>query len=398
MPVLRTYFGGSSTFTALTDTPAAITADECVRGNTGGTALEFGACGTGGGGDITSVTTATTSGLSGGANTGDVALSLDVSALATYSSTLSGTDHIVLSDEGQVGNPTRRLTLSAYATWVAGQAQGGIAATNGRFHIQPNELLISTAVADADRLMGWDQSSFAPRSWEASTLRDYFGAGGGGGDITAVLTAADSGLEGGVTTGSADLSIADGAITNVRIATEAVTRVKIGEAAVGTIQIASGAVATADLANDAVTITKIANDSVDTPQLRSGAVSTTNLANNAVTSAKIGNGQVMNADIANDSVTNAKIANFAISQQKISTSGVGSNNLQNGAVTTGKIAARAVTPLATRSGGQARRACISTGIRPRPRRRPVTIRRGLRRPHLCRRPPRAVAALAISRP
>ena len=241
--------GGASTFTALTDTPAAITADECVRGNTGGTALEFGACGTGGGGDITSVTTATTSGLSGGANTGDVALSLDVSALATYSSTLSGTDHIVLSDEGQVGNPTRRLTLSAYATWVAGQAQGGIAATNGRLHIQPNELLISTAVADADRLMGWDQSSFAPRSWEASTLRDYFGAGGGGGDITAVLTGSGSGLTGGTTSGSANLAIGNLAVTTPRLASNAVT----------TNKIASGAVGTTDLANRAVTGGKIAS-------------------------------------------------------------------------------------------------------------------------------------------
>ena len=40
--------GGVSTFIALTDTPAAITADECVQGNTAGDALTFGACGAGG--------------------------------------------------------------------------------------------------------------------------------------------------------------------------------------------------------------------------------------------------------------------------------------------------------------------------------------------------------------
>ena len=42
--------GGSTTFTGLTDTPGSITADECVIGNSAGDALEFGSCGTGGGG------------------------------------------------------------------------------------------------------------------------------------------------------------------------------------------------------------------------------------------------------------------------------------------------------------------------------------------------------------
>ena len=41
--------GGSSTFTGLTDTPAAITASQCVQGNGAGTALVFAACGSGGG-------------------------------------------------------------------------------------------------------------------------------------------------------------------------------------------------------------------------------------------------------------------------------------------------------------------------------------------------------------
>ena len=36
--------GGVSTFVALTDTPAAITADECVLGNAAGDALTFGSC------------------------------------------------------------------------------------------------------------------------------------------------------------------------------------------------------------------------------------------------------------------------------------------------------------------------------------------------------------------
>ena len=416
---LATGGGGATTFTALTDTPASITADDCVRGNAGGTALVFGACGTGGGGgDITAVTTASTSGLSGGEVSGAVALELDVSALATYSSTLSGTDHMVLSDEGQAGNPTRRLTLSAYATWVAGEANGGIAATNGRFHVQPNELLLSTAVADDDRLMGWDQSSFAPRSWEASVLKDYFGEGGGGGDITAVLTGSGSGLQGGTTSGSANLAIANLGVTSGRLASNAVTSNKIASGAVGTTDLANEAVTggkiassvslagnpttttqatsnnstriattafvqalsgggsgditavltasnsgleggvtsgdadlvianlgvtTARLANNAVTRAKIANDAISTDQIVAGGVRNSDLGSNAVTSVKIANGSIGSLDLANNSVTNAKIANDTITQQDISAGGVGNSELEAGAVTTGKIAARAVT-------------------------------------------------------
>ena len=41
---------GSSTWVGLTETPSAITADECVQGNAAGDALVFAACATGGGG------------------------------------------------------------------------------------------------------------------------------------------------------------------------------------------------------------------------------------------------------------------------------------------------------------------------------------------------------------
>ena len=163
------------TLTGLTDTPATITADECLAGDAAGTALVFQTCGTGGGGtgDITAVNTPTNSGMLGGETTGDVTLGLDVSNLAGYTSTVSAIDHIAVSDESETDDPTRRLTLSELATFAAAQANGGIASTLGQFHIQSNELPIATAVADADRVVGWDQSAFSTRAFEASTLRDY---------------------------------------------------------------------------------------------------------------------------------------------------------------------------------------------------------------------------------
>ena len=86
----------------------------------------------GGGGDITAVTTAINSGLEGGDTDGDVALSLDVSNLQSYISTISSADHVALSDEGEAGDPTRRLSLNQLAHWQSLQDNGGIAATNGQ--------------------------------------------------------------------------------------------------------------------------------------------------------------------------------------------------------------------------------------------------------------------------
>ena len=150
----------------------------------------------GGGGDITAVTTAINSGLEGGDTDGDVALSLDVSNLQSYISTISSADHVALSDEGEAGDPTRRLSLNQLAHWQSLQDNGGIAATNGQFHIQPDELLLSTTPANHDRLIGWDQSASVTRAFQFDTLRSFFrdGVVDGGSVSGTTLTLERSGL------------------------------------------------------------------------------------------------------------------------------------------------------------------------------------------------------------
>ena len=104
-----------------------------------------------------------TSGARGrGRTDGDVSLSLDVKNLPIYDTPISHLDHMPITDESVAGDPTRRLTLTQYATWAAGQPNGGIGAVDGKFHIQTNELLLSTTPANADRLVGWDQSFLRP--------------------------------------------------------------------------------------------------------------------------------------------------------------------------------------------------------------------------------------------
>ena len=150
----------------------------------------------GGGGDITAVTTAINSGLEGGDTDGDVALSLDVSNLQSYISTISSADHVALSDEGEAGDPTRRLSLNQLAHWQSLQDNGGIAATNGQFHIQPDELLLSTTPANHDRLIGWDQSASVTRAFQFDTLRSFLrdGVVDGGSVSGTTLTLERSGL------------------------------------------------------------------------------------------------------------------------------------------------------------------------------------------------------------
>ena len=80
---------------------------------------------------------------------------------------------------------------------------------------------------------------------------------GGGGDITAVLTASDSGLTGGATSGNADLAIAASAITNVRIATDAVTRVKMANNSVGEAELITNSVGASEIQTDAVRAAEI---------------------------------------------------------------------------------------------------------------------------------------------
>jgi hypothetical protein len=157
--------------------------------------------------------------------------------------------------------------------------------------------------------------------------------------------------------------IAAGAITNTKIGTDAVTTAKLANEAVTAAVIAAGAitntkiganaVTTAKLANDAVTAdiiaagaitnTKIGANAVDTANIAIGAITATELGVDAVTSIKIQNSAITSAKIGSDAVTTSKIANNAITSDLINANAITETKIASDAITTPKIAAGAIT-------------------------------------------------------
>lgn len=127
--------------------------------------------------------------------------------------------------------------------------------------------------------------------------------------------------------------IVDGAITTVKLATDAVTNAKIAVDAIQGDVIAAGAIVEAKLGVDAVTNAKIADNAVNTAQIVSSAISEAKIATGAITNTKLGTDAVTNAKLADNAVQTANLAANAITETKIS----------DNAVTTGKIVANAIT-------------------------------------------------------
>lgn len=92
------------------------------------------------------------------------------------------------------------------------------------------------------------------------------------GDITAVRTPANSGLQGGAESGNVSLSVKPRGITTARLADGAVTTAKIANDAVTALKIAPEAIGPGRLAANAVTTGKIADGAVTGPKIAAGAV------------------------------------------------------------------------------------------------------------------------------
>ena len=151
------------------------------------------------------------------------------------------------------------------------------------------------------------------------------------------------------------IKILDANVTTSKIANNAVTGAKIASATIDATKFAAGAVDTAALAASGITSTKLAAGAVDTTALGALAVTNAkiaastieygklNLADGSVPGSKITSATISGLQLAASAVGTSAIADSAVTAAKIVTSGVTAGKIDTNAVTTATIAAGAVT-------------------------------------------------------
>lgn len=127
--------------------------------------------------------------------------------------------------------------------------------------------------------------------------------------------------------------VLDGAITELKLAAEAVTAAAIKAGAVGQAQLGSGAVTLAKLADGSVSASKIIDGAVEMNKIAASAVGTDQLAANSVVAGKV----------ATDAIEARHLIAGAVEAGKIAVDAVQAGNIVAGAITTDKILALAVT-------------------------------------------------------
>jgi len=180
----------------------------------------------------------------------------------------------------------------------------------------------------------------APSAVETSDIKDGevktvdIGAGAvttpkiaDGAVTTAKLEASIQGIARPLTPGVATAEIADLAVTEGKLAANAV----------GTAKLKDGNVSAAKLAADAVETVKVKDGAITTGKIAGGAIDATKIAVDAVTGSEIQNGSVGSTELATDSVISEKIAGLNVTTEKINTYAVETDKIKHEAVTDPKL-------------------------------------------------------------
>lgn len=105
----------------------------------------------------------------------------------------------------------------------------------------------------------------------------------------------------------------------------------------GASSIANGSITTVKLADNAVTASKIASNAIETAKIVDGAITSSKMAIGAVTSITIDDDAVMANKIANNAVSTSKIADNAITGNKIQNNAISNNHIIDGAISSNKV-------------------------------------------------------------
>ena len=116
-------------------------------------------------------------------------------------------------------------------------------------------------------------------------------------------------------------ALADGGVTEAKLATSAVTEAKIANGAVTQSKIGNSAIVAAKVANDAIGDPQLSDHSSDdafravgTNHIKTSAVTTAKIADDAVTNAKIAAGVVNTSELTDNAVTHAKYQDIPTSR------------------------------------------------------------------------------------
>ncbi len=149
-------------------------------------------------------------------------------------------------------------------------------------------------------------------------------------------------------------TLADDAVTNVKITDATITGAKLANDTITATQIAANAIGSSELADNSVDTAAITNFNVTTDKLAAASVTTAKIADSAVTFAKtnFSNGDIPGAKItsasitatqlAADSVTNTQLATDSITGVEIAGNTITSDNIALDTINGGNIAANAI--------------------------------------------------------
>ena len=152
-------------------------------------------------------------------------------------------------------------------------------------------------------------------------------------------------------------TLADNAVTNVKITNATITGAKLVNDTITATQIAANAIGSSELADNSVDTSAIIDLNVTTDKLAATAVTTAKLANSAVTFVKtnFSDGDIPGAKITSASVTSTQLANNSVTANELADNAVDTAAIADDAITSAKIADDTITAgnIATNAVGSA---------------------------------------------
>lgn len=134
------------------------------------------------------------------------------------------------------------------------------------------------------------------------------------------------------------LNVVDGAITNVKLANDSVSSLKMQSNCVQHHHISDGAISTNQLTDDAITTNKLLNNAVTTAKIRDLSISTNKLINMCVTTSKLDIDAVTTSRILDYNITNSKLKTNCITQDKIADDQIITRHILANSITQEKLA------------------------------------------------------------